>query len=139
MQVHLKYNLFYFLPECNLESHVEKTLICQWWPVKVQKTLQNGTLTLKKKDKIDQKIKDQFLNDEDDASYSSWIDSRPTTNLEKLHFITGRVIFMEEHIQKRPFRSLSTYQQTSIWSYWDVFLYDNYSICSKIQVTIYGK
>ena len=26
------------------------------------------SLTLKKKDKIDQKIKDQFLNDEDDAS-----------------------------------------------------------------------
>ena len=67
------------------------------------------SLTLKKKDKIDQKIKDQFLNDEDDASYSSWIDSRPTTNLEKLHFITGRVIFMEDHIPKRPFRILSTY------------------------------
>ena len=66
------------------------------------------SLTLKKKDKIDQKIKDQFLNDEDDASYSSWIDSRPTTNLEKLHFITGRAIFMEDHIPKRLFRSLST-------------------------------
>ena len=85
------------------------------------------SLTLKKKDKIDQKIKDQFLNDEDDASYSSWIDSRPTTNLEKLHFITGRAIFMEDHIPKRLFRSLSTQQQTSIWSYWDVVFHENYS------------
>lgn len=48
------------------------------------------SLTLKRQDKMGENIK-QRLMDEDgaEASYSDWLDARPTTNMEKLHFITG--------------------------------------------------
>ena len=48
------------------------------------------SMTLKRQDKIGQDIKQRMLEeDEGVSSYTKWLDARPTTNMEKLHFITG--------------------------------------------------
>ena len=52
------------------------------------------SLTLKRQDKMGEDIKKRLLNDDESIdSYTSWLDARPTTNMEKLHFITGQVFF----------------------------------------------
>ena len=49
------------------------------------------SLTLKRQDKIGQDIKQRLMEeDEGVSSYSKWLDARPTSNMEKLHFITGQ-------------------------------------------------
>ena len=49
------------------------------------------SLTLKRQDKMGEDIKKRLLNeDESIDSYTSWLDARQTTNMEKLHFITGQ-------------------------------------------------
>ena len=49
------------------------------------------SLTLKRQDKIGQDIKQRLMEeDEGVSSYSQWLDARPTSNMEKLHFITGQ-------------------------------------------------
>ena len=55
------------------------------------------SLTLKRQDKMGENIK-QRLMDEDgaEASYSDWLDARPTTNMEKLHFITGATALLSQ-------------------------------------------
>ena len=48
------------------------------------------SMTLKRQDKIGQDIKQRMMEeDEGVSSYSEWLDARPTSNMEKLHFITG--------------------------------------------------
>ena len=48
------------------------------------------SMTLKRQDKIGQDIKQRMMEeDEGVSSYSQWLDARPTSNMEKLHFITG--------------------------------------------------
>ena len=48
------------------------------------------SLTLKRKSKMGDEIKRKLEDEEYTAdSYNSWLDSRPTSNLEKLHFIIG--------------------------------------------------
>ena len=54
----------------------------------------NISLTLKRQDKIG-----KLVSEDDTDTYSNWIDARPTTNLEKLHFITG---FIWELLSKYP-------------------------------------
>ena len=49
-------------------------------------------MTLKRQDKIGQDVKQRMLEeDEGVSSYTKWLDARPTTNMEKLHFITGEM------------------------------------------------
>ena len=52
------------------------------------------SLTLKRTDKMGEEIRQQLEQEEEGAgdSYGSWQDTRPTSNLEKLHFITGHGI-----------------------------------------------
>ena len=48
------------------------------------------SLTLKRKNKMGDEIKRKLQEEEYTAdSYNSWLESRPTSNLEKLHFIIG--------------------------------------------------
>jgi hypothetical protein len=48
------------------------------------------SLTLKRKNKMGDEIKRKLQDEEYTAdSYNSWLESRPTSNLEKLHFIIG--------------------------------------------------
>ena len=48
------------------------------------------SLTLKRKNKMGDEIKKKLQEEEYTAdSYNSWLESRPTSNLEKLHFIIG--------------------------------------------------
>ena len=49
------------------------------------------SLTLKRKNKMGDEIKKKLQEEEYTAdSYNSWLESRPTSNLEKLHFIIGK-------------------------------------------------
>ena len=55
------------------------------------------SLTLKRQDKMGQDIKQRLMDDEGaEDSYSNWLDARPTSNMEKLHFITGHGILRAE-------------------------------------------
>ena len=55
------------------------------------------SMTLKRQDKIGQDIKQRMLEeDEGVSSYTKWLDARPTTNMEKLHFITGHGLLRSE-------------------------------------------
>ena len=56
------------------------------------------SLTLKRQDKIGQDIKQRLMEeDEGVSSYSKWLDARPTSNMEKLHFITGQQSAVSSH------------------------------------------
>ena len=55
------------------------------------------SLTLKRQDKMGDDIKQRLMEEDENVdSYGSWLDARPTSNLEKLHFITGHGILRAE-------------------------------------------
>ena len=53
--------------------------------------------TLKNRSKLDEDLMKNLINDEvTNEMYSSWLNSRRSTNLEKLHFIIGHGIIRKE-------------------------------------------
>lgn len=53
--------------------------------------------TLKKQTKLNEEFMQNLMNDEiTNEMYSSWLNSRRSTNLEKLHFIIGHGIIRKE-------------------------------------------